>query len=759
MKKTGLFILMALGVIALPFVSKAHQFSWFTSTMNAITSGAVATPLGTTYSVSHQVGADLDGPGGDPPVCVAIFRPDLPGAQDDIIIYDSIPETIRTDIFGTTATITESSIAQPDGSFQLIISSNAPTGTDLFPGGITDGQRNPLTDGCFIIGEDDPLTWSGLNTIAAAIITLSKDNETLIGPLNITSLFVSPWDGVARIIIPDVTGLGINRVRVEMIVSKSVEMPANDDCINVQQVFNGITEFSNVGATTDGPREPLMCNFSGTDHVESDIWFRYVASCTGDLKIDTCNSLFDTKIAVYDFCDICPTDTPPIRCNDDSDFCGPIGEQSRVSVPVTENDCFTIRVGGFLGNQGPGTLRIDCVSGACCKADSCSENENQQDCLAQDGEWFPRQRCSGFACPSPPPDHDECVNCIPIFTDTPFQGSSESATGIDASLECGLNDIIDVWHCWTADCTGIAKFSLCGSQFDTTLALFDSCDGNELSCSDDDCPGLGNTSEIDFFVSAGETYWLRVAGHDAAQGDYIINVETCVEEDMACCFPTFPTCFPFTESECLSNNGTPLGIGTFCRGDTNGNDIDDACEGCPTEILINSVPPPCSIDARYPHDPDDPGSTMGWDSIKMTFDCDPGLKLPEEFTITLFPPAVPPTITQVIILGDTATLNLDSPIPPGHWACFEHAFGAKTCVGNLPGDVDNNGVSAISDIITLIDNLNGNVIPALNMWQCDIDHSGECGPSDLLGIINLFNGAGEFDVWFNATLPNHPDCP
>ncbi len=758
MKKIGMLTLMGLGVMALPFVSHAHQLSWLQPAIHAMTSGAVATPLGTTYSISHQVGVDPDGTGGDPPICFSIVNPTFPGAPDNIVTYDNIPETISTDLFGTVPSVTETSTAQPDGSFQLTITTRSPSGTDLFPAGLTDGSGNALSDGCFIIGEEDPLTWTGLDVVVVAIITGLKDGDDVFFK-NISSLFASPWNGVARVQMLDVAGLGINQVRVEMIVSKSSEAPANDDCANAEPALNGITPFTNVGATTDGTSEPSMCSFSGSDAVDSDVWFQYTASCTGDLNIDTCNSLFDTKIAVYDFCNACPTVDPPQVCNDDSEQCGPVGEQSRVSIPTSQNDCFTIRVGGFLGDQGPGSLRIDCVFGACCVDDSCSENNSRQDCLNQGGEWFPRQRCAGFACPSPPPDHDECVEAVPLFTDTPYQGSTESATGRDESLLCGINDIIDVWHIWEADCTGIAKFSLCESTFDTTLTLYDNCDGNELACSDDDCPGLGNTSEIDYFVNAGETYWLRVSGHDAAQGAYSINIEPCVEEDQACCFPTFPTCFPFTESECLSNGGTPLGIGTFCRGDINGNQIDDACEGCPTETLISTLPPQCSIDARYPHDPIDSVSVMGWNSIKMTFDCDPGLKLPDEFTVTLDPPGTPPTVTQVIILGDTATVYLDSPVPPGHWACFEHVAGAKMCVGILPGDVDQNGVTNLLDVTALIDHLNGNVNPAQDFWQCDIDRSGECSPSDLLGLINLFNGASEFEVWFDASLPVNVNCP
>ena len=77
--------------------------------------------------------------------------------------------------------------------------------------------------------------------------------------------------------------------------------PDNDDCENRSPIGNGSTNFSNQGATDDGPPGgPCARSMIG-----SDIWYNYNATFTGDLSIDTCGSTFDTVLAVYDSCG-CP---------------------------------------------------------------------------------------------------------------------------------------------------------------------------------------------------------------------------------------------------------------------------------------------------------------------------------------------------------------------------------------------------------------------------------------------------------------------
>ena len=137
--------------------------------------------------------------------------------------------------------------------------------------------------------------------------------------------------------------------------------PPNDHCANAIVVGTGSFAFNSTGATTDGPSEPGACNFFGYSQIGADIWYRYVANCTGNATIGLCSSSFDTKLAVYDGAS-CPGSASADACNDDA--CGPgQGLQSQVVHPVVAGNSYLIRVGGYQGATGSGTLSITCSGG------------------------------------------------------------------------------------------------------------------------------------------------------------------------------------------------------------------------------------------------------------------------------------------------------------------------------------------------------------------------------------------------------------
>jgi len=118
------------------------------------------------------------------------------------------------------------------------------------------------------------------------------------------------------------------------------------------------------------------------------------------------------------------------------------------------------------------------------------------------------------------PGNDECENAT-LVSEGIFQGTSGGATGYIYS-SCGFwDDYNDVWYLYQATRTGTARASLCGSGFDTTLSLFDACDGTELACNDDYCD---LQSQLDFDVVAGMTYLLRIAGNGGAAGSFTLTI-------------------------------------------------------------------------------------------------------------------------------------------------------------------------------------------------------------------------------------------
>jgi len=146
--------------------------------------------------------------------------------------------------------------------------------------------------------------------------------------------------------------------------------PANDECPDALPVESGATPFDSAGATTDGPDEPTRCDYSGNTQVDADVWFCHEAACTGDLTVSLCESNYDTKMAVYPGC-TCPTREAAIACNDD--WCGASGLQSEITIPVTAGQSYLIRVGGYSGSTGSGTLSITCTE---CTVDADCDDGN-----------------------------------------------------------------------------------------------------------------------------------------------------------------------------------------------------------------------------------------------------------------------------------------------------------------------------------------------------------------------------------------------
>jgi hypothetical protein len=81
-----------------------------------------------------------------------------------------------------------------------------------------------------------------------------------------------------------------------------------------------------------------------------------------------------------------------------------------------------------------------------------------------------------------------------------------------------------------------------------------------------------------------------------------------------------------------------------------------------------------------------------------------------------------------------------------------HDGGFCTILSSLPGDVNGDGIANVKDILILLDHLNdpeGILLP----HQCDLNHSGQCEPQDILRLIDILNGANEFFDWLGYTLP------
>ena len=126
----------------------------------------------------------------------------------------------------------------------------------------------------------------------------------------------------------------------------------NDFCADAIPIFEGVTAFSTVDATTDAPAEADSCKF-GAPH--NDIWYTFEATCNGSLTVSTCGTVdYDTDLALYS--GSCETPTL-IECNDDGDNCSLYS--SLLVAEVNAGVTYLIEVGGWDENQsGSGTLSI-----------------------------------------------------------------------------------------------------------------------------------------------------------------------------------------------------------------------------------------------------------------------------------------------------------------------------------------------------------------------------------------------------------------
>lgn len=128
---------------------------------------------------------------------------------------------------------------------------------------------------------------------------------------------------------------------------------------------------------------------------------------------------------------------------------------------------------------------------------------------------------TGSCPPSRPNDSCRCPIAVGDGTRS-YSNVSATTDGPDEPAMCnffGYTHVeADIWYCYTASCTGTALVSLCGSSYDTKLAVYAGCGcptTAPLACSDDDCgTGVENVqSRVEISVTQGQQYMVRVGGY------------------------------------------------------------------------------------------------------------------------------------------------------------------------------------------------------------------------------------------------------
>jgi hypothetical protein len=169
---------------------------------------------------------------------------------------------------------------------------------------------------------------------------------------------------------------------------------------------------------------------------------------------------------------------------------------------------------------------------------------------------------------TPPPANDNCGSATPIGDVTNLAWSTTFATH-DQSGTCLTSP--NIWYVYTATCSGNAHVSLCGSSFDTKLAVYDgySCSPlpAQIGCNDDACNGgKALQSELYFTAVSGNQYLIEVGGYSNNTGDGVLTTSCQEVTEGACCNNDSPyDCQLLNEADCNAlGNHTWKGAGTTC---------------------------------------------------------------------------------------------------------------------------------------------------------------------------------------------------
>ncbi len=213
---------------------------------------------------------------------------------------------------------------------------------------------------------------------------------------------------------------------------------------------------------------PVSCGMGGG----ADRVIGFTAATAGDYVFDTEGSALDTVLAVFDSCD----DTSEIACNDDT-----VGFTSSVSVTLAAGQSVVVVVDGYSGDTGAWQLNVNAG------ADGCDE----EDIMGMVGASVTTGTTAGE-------DEDFALTC-------------GGATGsVDRVIR------------FVAPATATFTFDTVGSDYDTVLAAFDSCqESSELACNDDT---TDLQSEVSVDLTAGQEIFVVVSGFNTATGAFVLNV-------------------------------------------------------------------------------------------------------------------------------------------------------------------------------------------------------------------------------------------
>jgi len=218
-----------------------------------------------------------------------------------------------------------------------------------------------------------------------------------------------------------------------------------DECADAVPAYLGDNAFDTTLMTPSQPQPDMTdeCPVLAWDE-SPDMWMAWVATGDGTATFSACDAAsYDTSMVLYEgTCD------NQVACSGDT--AGEDGCQAYYSAvydfPVSAGVTYIVRMGGWQGEVGAGTVNISLVggdvTGACCAADGSCTDSTSADCAASGGAWDSTSMCADGTCPQP---YSGCPagaesDCDPCWYDDD-----------DSSGDCnsGLNGVPPVYQAIT----------------------------------------------------------------------------------------------------------------------------------------------------------------------------------------------------------------------------------------------------------------------------------------------------------------------
>ena len=255
-----------------------------------------------------------------------------------------------------------------------------------------------------------------------------------------------------------------------------------DDCNEPRNITSGVHDFSIVYATPseDIPDESFCEGTYLGWKFNPDVWFKWIAPSTGMATFSTCgNATFDTSLVLYE-----GSCSNQVSCNGDAEENSDCQNYySLIVYPVTAGTEYLIRLGGYQGAIGEGTLTVlgpgEGDLGACCIEGICESDVTNLDCTSSGGTWVIDETCKTIVC-DPPPCQFAIVTQVPDAPDEDWFASNSSydpSSGIYEKAERVNIETMQSVSFWGLQAYYNGSWNSCNENYTFTVRTYEDNEG------------------------------------------------------------------------------------------------------------------------------------------------------------------------------------------------------------------------------------------------------------------------------------------